>query len=204
MAFIKGYSRAHPGSRALVIDWETTGSTFGGDSSVDYQGIAFGAVVADTTTWEEVDSLYVEVHFDETKYKWTDRAEEIHGLSRAHLLEHGVSREDALALLLELLLKYWGPGTKIMLVGHNASFDADFTTQLFRDFGLEENFKIHHVMPDSSQLAFILTGEYKSDVVFELLAGIDKRNLHNALEDARACLACLRNAKQIFSKGLEA
>jgi DNA polymerase III epsilon subunit-like protein len=50
----------------------------------------------------------------------------------------------------------------------------------------------------------VLTGEYKSDVVFEILGGIDKRTLHNALEDARACLTCLRNAKQIFTAGLGA
>lgn len=200
MAYVKGYSRAHPGTHALVIDWETTGSNFGGDSSVDYQGIAFGAVVANTQTWEEVDSLYREMHFDGTKYKWTEKAEEIHGLSQAHLLEHGVSREEALADLLELLLKYWAPGQKIMLVGHNAGFDADFTNQLARDHGIEITF--HHVMPDSSQLAFVLTGEYKSDMVFEILGGIDKRGLHNALDDARACLACLRNAKQIFALGM--
>jgi DNA polymerase III epsilon subunit-like protein len=202
MAYAKGYSKAHPGQHALVIDWETTGSDFGGDSSVAYQGIAFGVIVADTQTWEEVDTLYRELHFDETKYKWTDGAEKIHGLSRAHLAEHGVPREEALADLLELLLKYWAPGQKIMLIGHNASFDRDFTEQLFRDFGVE--ILIHHVMPDSSQLGFVLMGEYKSDVVFDLLGGIDKRNLHNALEDARACLTCLRNAKQIFTAGLEA
>lgn len=200
MAYVKGYSKAHPGQYALVLDWETTGSTFGGDSSVEYQGIAFGAVVANTSTWEEVDSLYRELHFDETKYKWTEGAEKIHGLSREHLLEHGVSRETALADLLELLLKYWAPGQKVMLIGHNCSFDADFTHQLFHDFGV--HIQIHHVMPDSSALAFVLTGEYKSDVVFEILGGIDKRACHNALDDARACLTCLRNAKQIFSMGL--
>jgi DNA polymerase III epsilon subunit-like protein len=123
-------------------------------------------------------------------------------LSREHLLANGVSREDALADLLELILKHWAPGQKIMLIGHNCGFDADFCTQLFRDHGI--TLELHHVMPDSSALAFVLTGEYKSDVVFEILGGIDKRNCHNALEDARACLACLRNAKQIFSAGLEA
>jgi DNA polymerase III epsilon subunit-like protein len=206
MAYIRNhapiYSKGAPGRYALVIDWETTGSDFDGDSSVQYQGIAFGAIIADTQTWEEVDTLYRELHFDETKYKWTEGAEKIHGLSQAHLAEHGVAREEALADLLEFLLKYWAPGQKIMLVGHNASFDRDFLEQLFRDFGVE--IKIHHVMPDSSQLGFVLTGEYKSDVVFEILGGIDKRDLHNALEDARACLACLRNAKQIFTAGLEA
>ena len=198
MAYVKGYSRAHPGKYALVIDWETTGSNFGGDSSIDYQGIAFGAVVADTTTWDPVETLYVELHFDESKYKWTDGAEKIHGLSRDYLEAFGVPREEALAMLLELLLKYWAPGSKIMLIGHNAGFDADFTSQLFRDFGLEENLHLHHVMPDSSALAFVLIGDYKSDIVFEKLAFAEKRKEHNALDDALICLTVLRNAKQIF------
>lgn len=198
MAYVKGYSRAHPGKYALVIDWETSGSTFGGDSSVDHQGLSFGAVIADTSTWEPVETLYVELHFDETKYKWTDKAQEIHGLSREHLAANGVPREEALAMLIELLLKYFAPGSKIMLIGHNAGFDADFTFQLFRDFGLLEHFNLHHVMPDSSALAFVLIGDYKSDIVFEKLAFTEKRKEHNALDDALICLTVLRNAKQIF------
>ena len=29
----------------LCIDWETSGSNFDGDSSIDYQGIAFGSMI---------------------------------------------------------------------------------------------------------------------------------------------------------------
>lgn len=200
MAYVKGYSRAHPGKYAMLIDWETTGADFGQDSSVNYQGIAYGVVICDTQTWEPVETLYRELHFDETKYKWTDSAEKIHGLSREHLLKNGVTREEGLADLMELLLKYFAPGSKILVAGHNVGFDCDFTHQLFRDFDLEIVF--HHIMVDTSGIAFVLTGEYKSDVVFEILGGIDKRNLHNALEDAMATLAVLRNAKQIFTAGL--
>jgi DNA polymerase III epsilon subunit-like protein len=202
MAFTKTYSRAHPGLKTLVIDWETTGSDFGGDSSATYQGISFGAIVANNETWEEVESLYRELHFDETKYKWSDQAEKIHGLSREHLSQNGVPRSEGLADLIEMILRHWAPGQKIMIAGHNVGFDADFTIQLFRDFDIELVF--HHVMIDTSALAFSLIGEYKSDMVFNILAGIDKRNLHNALEDARACLTCLRNAKQLFAEGLTA
>jgi DNA polymerase III epsilon subunit-like protein len=201
MSYQKVYSKAAPGKFGCLIDWETTGSTWGGDSSVEYQGIAFGVVIFDTTTFQPVETLYRELHFDETKYKWTVGAEKVHGLSREHLLEHGVTREQALIDLAELLLKYFAPGTKIMIAGHNVGFDADFTSQLFRDHDMEIIF--HHVMLDTSGLAFVLTGEYKSDVVFDLLGGIDKRGLHNAIDDAIATLTVLRTARQIFEKGLQ-
>lgn len=202
MAWQKGYSRAHPGKYGLLIDWETTGSNFGGDSSIDYQGITFGAVVFDTTTFLEVDSLYCELQFDETKYKWTEGAEKIHGKSREYLAANGITREEGLANLMELMLKYWPPGSKILMAGHNVSFDNDFTTQLFRDHGLEDALKIHHVVVDTSGIAFVVCGEYKSDVVFEILGGIEKREEHNALEDARATLAVLHNVRAIFEGNL--
>lgn len=210
MSYNTFYSRHHPGKVGIAIDWETTGADFGQDSSVNYQGISFGAIVFDLVTLQELDHVYCELQFDETKYKWTDAAEKIHGLSREHLAQHGVSREAALCELMEMMGKYWPPGfvanagceptTKILLAGHNKSFDMDFTAQLFRDNGLEIAF--HHVGMDSTMIAFAVSGEYKSDVVFELFAGLNKRDVHGALEDARACLTVLRNIRQIFEKGL--
>lgn len=202
MAWNKGYSKSHPGRYGLLIDWETSGSTWGGDSSVEYQGLSFGAVVFETDTFVEVDHLYQELQFDENRYKWSDEASKIHGLTREHLAEHGVPRDQALAALIELMLKYFKPGSKILFAGHNVSFDNDFTTQLFRDFDLLHLLNIHHVTIDTSGIGFVLLNEYKSDVVFELLGGIEKRADHNALEDARTTLAVLRNAKNIFAAGL--
>lgn len=198
MAWQKGYSKAHPGKYGLLIDWETSGSDFGGDSSVQYQGLTFGAVVFDTTTFDAVDTLYRELHFDDTKYKWTEGAEKIHGKSREYLAEHGVPREEALADLMELILKYWAPGSKILVAGHNVSFDNDFTMQLFRDHGLEDAVKFHHVVVDTSGIGFVCIGEYKSDAVFKILGGLEQRDGHNALEDALATLAVLRTVRQTF------
>jgi hypothetical protein len=62
--------------------------------------------------------------------------------------------------------------------------------------------ELHHVVLDSSPLAFVVCGEYSSNKIFELFAGLEKRDLHNALEDAAACLAVLRTIRQIFEKGL--
>jgi DNA polymerase III epsilon subunit-like protein len=200
MAYNTSYTRGHPGKYGLCIDWETSGSTFGGDSSKEWQGLSFGAVVFDTDTFEPVETMYRELHFDDKKYKWSDEAAAIHGLTREHLKEHGVTREQALCDLLEMILKYWGPDQKIMLAGHNVGFDADFTNQLCEDFGMHLVF--HHVMLDTSAAAFILIGKYRSNDVFDLLGNV-VRTTHNALEDALITLSCMKTMKLIFSQALK-
>lgn len=194
------YSKHHPGKYCLFIDWETTGADFdSGKSSERYQGISFGAVIADSETFEPVETLYRELHFDETKYGWTDGAEKIHGLSREHLAQHGVSREEGLIDLLELIQKYIGAQAKICIGGHNVSFDIDFTRQLASDFGITLNF--HHVMIETSQLAFVAIGLYRSDDVFPFF-GAEVRGNHNALDDALQSLAVARGIKQLVQTAL--
>jgi DNA polymerase III epsilon subunit-like protein len=193
------YSKAHPGKYCLLLDWETSGSDFNGDSTKSYQGISFGAVIASTETFEPVETLYRELHFDDTRYKWTSEAEAIHGLSREHLAANGVPREEALADLLDLIIRYVGPGNKIMFGGHNVMFDIDFTQQLAGDFGIV--LPVHHVMLETSGTAFICIGEYKSDKVFEFFTG-EVRGAHNALDDALMALETMRNIRALINQAL--
>jgi DNA polymerase III epsilon subunit-like protein len=195
------YSKAHPGLYGLAIDWETTGSNWGGDSTKDYQGIAFGAIIFNTETFEPVAELYRELHFDSSKYQWTDGAEKIHGLSREHLKLHGVPREEALADLLELIDGKIGASNKILFLGHNCDFDIDFTDQLARDFGI--SLKVHHVKIDTSGLGFATIGEYKSDKVFAFFEGEDRPKQHNALGDAHMALNVVRSIKALVQASLQ-
>lgn len=178
----------------LCIDWETSGATFGGDSSKDYQGLAFGAVVFDASTFSVIDKLYTEIKFDESKYKWTDAAQRIHGLTQENLAATGLSQEDAAIKLCEFILKYWDPTDKVMFLGHNPGFDIRFTNQLTKtldiEFGVErenENsagwIQLHHVVLDTSATGFITLGAYKSDLLFQKI-GFPNRGNHNALQDA--------------------
>lgn len=198
----RSYSRFSPGKLGLCLDFETSGSNFGGDSTIDYQGLSFGAIIFNTETFEEVESIYVEMKFDASKYKWSEEAEAIHGMSREYLEENGVDRDEALAELLSLILKYFGPNPgKILFLGHNCQFDIDFTLQLCRDFGME--IVPFHVILDTSSTGYILTGMYKSNDIFETFANIS-RDKHNALDDARACLTSARVMREIFQAGLTA
>src|SRR5271167_969745 len=106
----------------LAIDWETSGAIFGGDSSKDHQGLSFGAIVFRTKNFEPVAKLYRLIKFNE-KYTWTEGAQKIHGLTKEYLEQNGISQEDAATDLLEMILKYFGPDSRVMILGHNPDFD---------------------------------------------------------------------------------
>ena len=181
----------------LCLDWETSGAVFGGDSTKDHQGLAFGAIVFNTANFSIVEKLYIEIKFNAAKYKWTEAAEKIHGLTIQHLEEHGVSQEDGAIALAELILKYWGTDSKVMFLGHNPIFDIRFTAQLMAtaeiEFSVEKstNFdswiQLHHVILDTSAAGFITMGLFKSDLLFEKI-GFPERGEHNALADAEQTL----------------
>lgn len=193
----------------LVIDWETTGAVWGGDSSKEYQGISFGAIVADAETFEPVEKLYTLVKYD-PKYKWSAEAEAIHGISKAET-QKGLSQEDAAMKLAELILKYWGPDSKVMFMGHNAEFDRRFTNQLLNEieieFSVEKQTKftswiqLHHVILDTSPLGFVAVGLFKSDLLFAKM-GFEDRGDHNALQDAEQTLATAKAIRELVSIAL--
>ena len=195
---------------ALCIDWETSGADFGKDSSVNYQGITFGAIVFKTSDFSEVESIYREIKFDSSRYKWSAEAEAIHGKSQQYLAEHGVQPEDAAVDLIELIHKYFA-GTKVMFLGHNPEFDRRFTNQLLKNVDFEftvekepgdrTQIELHHVMLDTSAAGFITVGLYKSDLLFERM-GFPERAEHNALEDARMTLQTCAVLKQLVGIGL--
>lgn len=183
----------------LCIDWETSGADFGKDSSIKYQGLTFGAIVFKTETFEPVEELYVEIKFDSARYQWSDAAEKIHGKTREYLEEHGITQQEAAMKLAELILKYWGPSSKVLFLGHNPEFDRRFTNQLLNtieiEFSVERTdppkfdswIEVFHVVLDTSALGYITLGLYKSDLLFERI-GFEKRKEHNALDDARFTL----------------
>jgi len=174
----------------LAIDWETSGADWGNPmgSHIKYQGLSFGAIVFNADDFSEVDRLYCEIQFDESKYGWQESAAKIHGLTREYLNENGIPREEAAILLAELILKYFGTD-EVMFLGHNIGFDIGFTDQLLGDYGI--TIKKHHVKVDTSSAGYIMTGRYKSDQLFSFF-GFDARNAHNAMQDVEMTLEVCR------------
>ena len=194
----------------LVMDWETSGATWGGDSSKEYQGLSFGAIVFDAKTFKPIEKLYVEIKFD-PKWKWSEEAAKIHGLTKEYLEEHGITQEEAAIKLAEFILKYWGPDAKVMFMGHNAEFDRRFTNQLLNEIEIEFSveketqftswIQLHHVVLDTSPIGFVTLGLFKSDLLFEKI-GFPERGDHNALSDAEQTLATCEAIRAIMEIGL--
>ncbi len=193
------YSRTHPGKYILVLDTETTGSTFGTyeETFSKYQAIQFGAIVADAQTFEEVDSIEFLVKFD-PKYEWTEGAEKIHGISRLRLAEEGLADEDAALVLGEFILKYFGTG-KVMFLGHNPWFDIEAMRQLLEKYKVMPD--LHHVVLDTSALGWITCGKFRSNDLFEFFLG-GRAEKHGALDDARMTLTVARTVRQLMNMAL--
>jgi DNA polymerase III epsilon subunit-like protein len=174
----------------IAIDWETSGSEWGGDSTKSCQGISMGLVIYKTSNFEIVDTLYLEIKFDASKYKWSTDAEKIHKLSREHLAANGITQEEAAVELMNKLVQYFDPSEDILFMGHNVDFDIGFTKQLLEPFSLM--FNISHRRLDTAGTAYIVLGIHRSEDLFTFL-GMPERQMHNALEDAiYTVMACER------------
>jgi len=192
----------------LAIDCETTGlamncddASYNPQTGDEYQSIAWGLIVADADTLKPVKKLYIEIQWD-GKSKWEAQAERVHGLSKEHLKEHGLTKSEAVEAIGNIILPYWGPTNSIRLVGHNvATFDLWFLKRLMRSEGIELRFGNRHI--DTSSIGFATFGTYTSDELFEAV-GLEPRDpeKHNALTDAEYSLESVRRIKAIFQRTL--
>lgn len=196
----KIYSRYSPGKYGLLIDFETSGSDVTNKNHQQYQGISLGALIVNMEKFEVVDGYYVEIKFNESKYLWSEEAEKVHGLTKDYLEANGVSQEEALGGLLEVIMRWIGFTDKLFIMGYNIEFDKGFMQQLFDDCEVPINF--HHIMIDPAPMAYFLVQEYRSDRVFSLFSDMS-REVHNALEDCYICFDVLKTMREVFMKGLE-
>jgi len=190
--------------KLLAMDCETTGLDWDGDNpSNGHQAVSWGFIVADGKTLKPIEELYVEI-------KWNDAskaarkldpqfgvaAANIHGLTYDHLEKNGISEEEAVVKIANLIIKYWGPTTLIKALGHNVHmFDVPFLRDLFRRHDIELPLGGRHY--DSNSVGFITTGAYISDALFDTM-GFDSRDSHDALEDARMALESCRRIRVLW------
>jgi len=191
----------------LALDAETSGMFYNQiDPSTDgkdfYQSISWGFIVADSLTLKPVDEVYIVLNWD-GKSLWNQQAQDIHGLSKTHLAEHGVSYEEGATELFEMLLKYWGPDSVITTLGHNhVMFDLYFMRRWLEPLGVMP--KISHRNIDTNALGFVGFQSYSSDELFHKV-GLPERDpkKHNALTDAAYALETARRFRSIFNSVIE-
>ncbi len=186
----------------LVIDCETTGLNFdhsNPDITDGYQSVSWGLIVSDMKTMKPLDELYVEIKWD-GESKWHHKAEQVHGLSKAYLEEHGLDSEEAAVEIAQFIGTHFGVSETIICMGHNvARFDIPFLKKLLlkHDFP----FSFSHRCLDSSSLAAMTIGSFTSQGMFDEL-GIKRGDVHNALEDSRATLQACRIIRKMFLSGV--
>jgi len=193
----------------LAADCETSGlalncddASYNPDTGEVYQSVAWGLIIADADTLKPIKKLYLEIQWD-GKSVWSKQAENVHGLSKEHLAENGLTNSEAVEAIANFILPYWGPTNSIRLVGHNvATFDMWFLKRLMRSEQIELRFGNRHI--DTSSLGFGTFGTYTSDELFETV-GLPKRDpsKHNALTDAEYSLESVRRIRAIFQRALE-
>lgn len=180
--------------KIVALDVETTGLSFDDDDpSTNHQILSIGLIVADGD-FNPVDEYYAEIKWNGTSH-WNNKAEEIHGLSREYLEEHGKHEGEVATEITEFLLKYFDPEEKIIFLGHNVrSFDIYFFNKLMRKFDFY--FRIAHRSIDSFSIGMALFGVSNSDELFNMF--YPKRKSHNALEDASMSLGVCRQMRKLM------
>jgi DNA polymerase III epsilon subunit-like protein len=189
----------------LAIDCETTGLNWDDDDpSNGHQALSWGIIVADAKTLKSIEELYIEIKYndDSRLMKQTDPefgiyAADIHGLTFDYLEKNGISEEEAVLKIANLILKYWGPTSQVKTLGHNVHvFDVPFLRSMFRRHGIEIPLGSRHY--DTNSIGFATTGAYISDALFETM-GFDPRGSHNALEDAKMALESARRVRVLWN-----
>lgn len=182
-------------TKFLGVDCETSSMSFGIDPSTGCQMVSIGLIISDTKTYEELDSLYLEIKWN-GESEWSSYAEKIHGLSKEHLEEHGMDEEEAAIQITEFILKHFNPNKGIPLMGHNvSSFDRFFLRGLLEKFEIELKFSHRNI--DSFTLGLIALDAYDSDELFRTV-GLPYRGQHDALEDIRYTLKAVRVIRKLI------
>lgn len=189
----------------LALDCETAGVALGCDdpsynpnTGEIFPSVSWGFIVVDGHTLKEVESLYVEIN-PAKDYTWDAGTEKVHGLTREYLKKNGLSEEDAVMQIANLIIKYWGPDSYITLLGHNVMFDKAFLQRLMRRQGIELSFS--NRMIDTFPLGYVLFEKFNSDDLFDIL-GFKARAEHNALEDIRLTVNTVRTIQSLFHEAV--
>lgn len=188
-------------TKFVAIDCETSGMAFEGDDpSVGYQMVSLAMIISNVKDFKEYEKFYVEIKWN-GESKWNDKAEEIHGMSKAYLEANGVDEDEAALQAAEFLSEHFNSTKPITLCGHNAAnFDKPFLKSLLRKIGV--NFKFSHRTIDSFSVGLVALGAFDSDELFDKM-GFEKRDEHNALVDIQMTLKSIRVINKLIKASLE-
>jgi len=194
--FVKALKKREHFDKFLAFDCETSGVSYTENPAKDYQIVSFGAIVSDFT-FKPIEELYCEIKWNRTA-RWEISAENVHGLSRKYLEDHGMKEEQAVEQLGGMLFEHFGADSPIVLLGHNVGvFDLPFLRKLLLNHGLPFKFAMRTL--DTFSLGLATVGSYTSEELFDAM-GFEKRGKHNSLQDAQYSLRAFGILSKMWKK----
>lgn len=204
----------------LCFDTETSGlfsnevdPSYQSDTGKECQIVSIGLIVADAIKLTPIKKLYLEIQWNGVS-DWQQQAEDVHGLTKQHLKDNGLTEEEAVEEIGDFIQEFWGPmqeivvaGTKkvkfpttqLHVLGHNIAFDISFIRRLFkRVLGDDFILNISHRQYDTNSLGFFTVESFTSDQFFDAV-GLPPRTKHNALEDITMSLEAARRIKLLWN-----
>jgi len=195
----------------LIVDWETSGLLEDRVPTRTFlegpQGIEIGAILVRLPEFNPVAEFQSKVRFlgmDQgisyggpihQALTWSTDAERVHGVKIADTRNSPIPSHvaDSLIEFIKTHTRYDDLNTnRIMLCGHNPSFDAYFTRQLLFLGGKERSIRMHHRMIDTFSLGYVMYGIKSSNELFKKISSTS-REIHTAIADARLTLEALRH-----------
>lgn len=192
--------------KILALDCETTGLNWKDDNpSIGHQAVSWGIIVADARTLKPIEELYLEIKWNNESRAAKKKdpsfgvsAAAIHKLTFEYLEKNGITEEDAVVQMANIIIKHWGPTSQVKTLGHNVHmFDLPFLRAMFRRHLIELPIGSRHY--DSNSVGFATVGAYTSDGLFETM-GFDSRGSHNALDDAHMALDSCRLIRELWNQ----
>jgi DNA polymerase III epsilon subunit-like protein len=168
----------------FCVDLEASGPVPGLYNMVSVGGVE---VRWDGERHQRGDTFYFEIRpeFD----GFDAGAMKVHGLSEAHLREHGLPARDVMHRIAEWVKAHVGKGERPLFVGHNAPFDWMFVAWYFAWAGMENPFGYNAL--DTKALMMgkhqVFWGDSNKEALLRLYPHLEPpapEMVHNALADA--------------------
>ena len=176
--------------KILFIDTETGGIDPSRDSLLSMALLV----------WSEGEmGASIEILINDGVLHVTEEALRINGIDLGVHVKEALSPEGAMEVFSAFVGKYFGEEEKIVLGGHNISFDVNFLNVFLTKYGPQWKGRISHRHVDTSSILFYLylTGKIKRKIVSSQDAfdyfGIIVDGRHTALGDVKA-------TAQLFSR----
>lgn len=152
-------------SDTLVLDVETGGLNSNTNAVCSVSFLFPGEIIPKTIYIQPYGLIYEK------------EALEINGLTKEFLKDNGVPVEDFRILFVSEISKYFKPGQRIKLLGHNISFDIGFLKRLLTEPLYNEIF--HYHFKDTMVLAHM----FKDNNKFEKLESLSLFRVYRYLFD---------------------